>query len=218
MLPSLASIRDEKAPPTRKSTADLVVCQSSDAAFHWLMSSGELHARQTSWTGAPTWVSTVILVGLMARFLSFGRSFRVQQPPNRIEGDVERHAVLLLLHHREAPAVGNGRSDVEIVFLEAELVAGYVALEWLGCGRSFVKASRGRRSQDVIAARPPLRCDLGHDQHRVTSIASGKADVACPNPDKLSQCRRYFSVGTLDPEFRHGHQLVPRRDRAHAPH
>ena len=37
MLPSLASIREEKAPPTRKSTSDFVVCQSSDAAFHCLV-------------------------------------------------------------------------------------------------------------------------------------------------------------------------------------
>jgi hypothetical protein len=33
-------MRDEKAPPTRKSTVDWVVCQSSDAAFHWTMSAG----------------------------------------------------------------------------------------------------------------------------------------------------------------------------------
>jgi hypothetical protein len=32
-LPSFASMREEKAPPTRKSTVDAVVCQSSDAAF-----------------------------------------------------------------------------------------------------------------------------------------------------------------------------------------
>jgi hypothetical protein len=33
-------MRDEKAPPARKSTLDFVVCQSSDAEFHSLMSSG----------------------------------------------------------------------------------------------------------------------------------------------------------------------------------
>jgi len=33
-------MREEKAPPTRKSTAAVVVCQSSDAAFHCLMLSG----------------------------------------------------------------------------------------------------------------------------------------------------------------------------------
>ncbi len=52
MLPSLASMRDEKAPPTRKSTADLVVCQSSDAAFHCLMSPGVFQARHTCSIGA----------------------------------------------------------------------------------------------------------------------------------------------------------------------
>ena len=40
MLPSLASIRELKAPPSRKSTVAAVVCQSSDAAFHCLMSAG----------------------------------------------------------------------------------------------------------------------------------------------------------------------------------
>ena len=40
MLPSLASIREENLPPSRRSTEAAVVCQSSDAAFHFLMSSG----------------------------------------------------------------------------------------------------------------------------------------------------------------------------------
>jgi hypothetical protein len=40
MLPSLASMREEKTPPTRKSTVAAGVCQSSEAAFHCLMSSG----------------------------------------------------------------------------------------------------------------------------------------------------------------------------------
>ena len=31
---SLASIREENSPPTRKSTLEVVVCHSSDAAFH----------------------------------------------------------------------------------------------------------------------------------------------------------------------------------------
>jgi hypothetical protein len=41
-LPSLASMRDEKAPPTRKSTLALVVCQVSEAAFHLTMSEGDV--------------------------------------------------------------------------------------------------------------------------------------------------------------------------------
>src|SRR5438128_11157868 len=61
MLPSLASMRDEKVPPTRKSTSDFVVCQSSLAAFHCLMSSGAFHARQTCSIGAAILVSTMIL-------------------------------------------------------------------------------------------------------------------------------------------------------------
>src|SRR6266853_6535711 len=63
MLPSLASMRDEKAPPTRKSTVAPVVCQSSDAAFHCLISSGVVQARQTSSIGAAILVSTVIFMG-----------------------------------------------------------------------------------------------------------------------------------------------------------
>src|SRR3954453_3928484 len=63
MLPSLASMRDENVPPTGRSTAAAVVCQSSDAAFHCLMSSGVVHARQTSSIGAATVASTVIFMG-----------------------------------------------------------------------------------------------------------------------------------------------------------
>ena len=59
-LPSFASMRDENWPPTRRSTVEAVVCQSSDAAFHRLMSSGLVHACQTFSTGAATVVSTVI--------------------------------------------------------------------------------------------------------------------------------------------------------------
>ena len=43
-------------------TVAAVVCQSSDAAFHCLMSSGVVHARQTSSIGAATVVSTVIFM------------------------------------------------------------------------------------------------------------------------------------------------------------
>src|SRR4029077_9307239 len=60
MLPSFASMREEKAPPVRKSTLAAVVCQSSDAAFHCLMFSGVVYARQTCSTGAATVVSTLI--------------------------------------------------------------------------------------------------------------------------------------------------------------
>jgi hypothetical protein len=35
-----AAMREEKAPPSRKSTEAAVVCQSSDAAFHCLISAG----------------------------------------------------------------------------------------------------------------------------------------------------------------------------------
>src|SRR5437879_9004203 len=62
MLPSFASMRDEKEPPARRSTDALVVCQSSDAVFHCLMSSGVVQARQTSSTGALTIVSMVIFM------------------------------------------------------------------------------------------------------------------------------------------------------------
>ena len=39
-LPSFASMREENAPPSRRSTLALVACQSPAAAFHALMSSG----------------------------------------------------------------------------------------------------------------------------------------------------------------------------------
>src|SRR4051812_46759515 len=55
-------MRDENAPPTRKSTVAAVVCQSSDAAFHCLMSSGVVQARQISSIGAAIVVSTVIFM------------------------------------------------------------------------------------------------------------------------------------------------------------
>ena len=42
MLPFFASMRDEKSPPTRRSTLALVVCQSSEAACQWTMSSGDV--------------------------------------------------------------------------------------------------------------------------------------------------------------------------------
>src|SRR4051812_10838326 len=69
MLPSLASMRDENWPPTRRSSEAAVVCQSSDAAFHCLMSSGVVHARQTSSTGAATVVSIVIFMEVLPSFL-----------------------------------------------------------------------------------------------------------------------------------------------------
>src|ERR1700722_14971825 len=62
MLPSLASMRDEKDPPARKSTLAAVVCQSSEGAFHCLMSSGVVQAFQTCLIGAATFVSTVIFI------------------------------------------------------------------------------------------------------------------------------------------------------------
>src|SRR5215217_975902 len=61
-------MRDENWPPTRRSTVEAVVCQSSDAAFHRLMSSGVVHARQTSSTGAATVVSTVIFMAALPSF------------------------------------------------------------------------------------------------------------------------------------------------------
>src|SRR5690606_27576331 len=61
-LPSLASMRERKVPPSRRSTVLSVVCQSSDAAFHCLMSAGLLCASQTCCSGAFTMVSTVIFI------------------------------------------------------------------------------------------------------------------------------------------------------------
>ena len=62
MLPSLASMREEKAPPTCKSTLAAVVCQSSEAAFHWVMWLGVVQAFQTCSVGAAIFVSTVIFI------------------------------------------------------------------------------------------------------------------------------------------------------------
>src|SRR6185369_13745895 len=80
MLPSFASILDENWPTTRRSTAAAVVSQSSDAAFHRLMSSGVVHARQTSSTGAATVVSTVIFMAALS-------SFRFQVSTHSSNGD-----------------------------------------------------------------------------------------------------------------------------------
>src|SRR5918995_3689501 len=60
VLPSLASMRALNLPPSRRSTSLSVVCQSSWAAFHCLMSSGLFQASQTLAIGALTAVSTVI--------------------------------------------------------------------------------------------------------------------------------------------------------------
>src|SRR5690606_441245 len=84
MLPSFASILDEKAPPTRRSTVAAVVCQSSDAAFHCLMSSGVVYARHTSSTGAAMRASTVIFnASLLCRSFEGQSSARYYAPPLR---------------------------------------------------------------------------------------------------------------------------------------
>src|SRR5688572_19842138 len=69
-LPSFASIRDENFPPSRKSTVLRVVCQSSCAAFHCLMSSGLLQAFHTRSSGALTKLSTVIFWVVFMTFLT----------------------------------------------------------------------------------------------------------------------------------------------------
>jgi hypothetical protein len=53
---------------TRKSTVAAVVCQSSEAAFHCLMSSGVVYAAQTCSMGAGTVVSTVIFIVFSSYF------------------------------------------------------------------------------------------------------------------------------------------------------
>jgi hypothetical protein len=58
--PSLASIREENLPPGRRSTLEAVVCQSGDAVFQSLMSSGVVYAAQTTGKGAAICVETVI--------------------------------------------------------------------------------------------------------------------------------------------------------------
>src|SRR5690606_16638298 len=53
-------MRERKLPPSRRSTELWVVCQSSDAAFHCMMSPGVFQARQTSAMGALARASMVI--------------------------------------------------------------------------------------------------------------------------------------------------------------
>src|SRR5687767_8072075 len=55
-------MRVTNLPPSRRSTVLRGVCQSSEAAFHCLMSSGLFHAPQTVFTSAFTSVSTVIFI------------------------------------------------------------------------------------------------------------------------------------------------------------
>src|SRR5687767_15074464 len=65
-------MRAENLPPSRRSTVLRVVCQSSEALFHCLMSSGLFHACQTESRLAFTTLSTVIFM----RVSCFLRSFR----------------------------------------------------------------------------------------------------------------------------------------------
>src|ERR1700722_2548578 len=69
MLPSLASMRDEKDPPARKSTVAAVVCQSLEGEFHCFMSSGVVQASQTCSIGAATFVSSVIFIVFSSYFV-----------------------------------------------------------------------------------------------------------------------------------------------------
>src|SRR5688500_7442880 len=59
-------MRAENRPPSRKSTLLCVVCQSSEAAFHCLMSSGLFHAAHTASRLAFTTVSTVIFMDVLS--------------------------------------------------------------------------------------------------------------------------------------------------------
>src|SRR4030095_16206745 len=56
-------MRDRNLPPSRRSTLLLVVCQSSEALFHFLISPGLFQASQTGVKPALTTVSTVIVIG-----------------------------------------------------------------------------------------------------------------------------------------------------------
>jgi hypothetical protein len=64
-VPSRASIRQRKAPPTRRSTSACVVRQSGEAAFHFMISSGVVHACQTASSGACAKDSTVICMTML---------------------------------------------------------------------------------------------------------------------------------------------------------
>src|SRR5688572_2441895 len=55
-------MRAENLPPSRRSTVLAVVCQSSEAAFHCLTSSGAFQAAQTAFRSALTRASTVIFI------------------------------------------------------------------------------------------------------------------------------------------------------------
>lgn len=69
--PSLASIRDENLPPGLRSTVDEVVCQSGEAVFQAMMSSGVVYEAQTNCKGAATTVETVIFKTNLSYKLGF---------------------------------------------------------------------------------------------------------------------------------------------------
>src|SRR5690606_38154833 len=62
MLPSLASMRDENLPPTRKSFSAFGVCQSCDGLFHFTICPGSVQSFHAFSTGALIVASTVIFV------------------------------------------------------------------------------------------------------------------------------------------------------------
>ena len=59
---SFAYIREENLPPSRRSTDAEVVCQSAEAVFQTMMSSGVVYALQTSTKGAETTYETMIFM------------------------------------------------------------------------------------------------------------------------------------------------------------
>ena len=59
-LPSLACMREQNLPPSRRSTLARGVCHSGVAAFHCSMACGSFQAAQTRSSGARTVVSMVM--------------------------------------------------------------------------------------------------------------------------------------------------------------
>ena len=81
--PSFASMREQNLPPTFRSTVEAVVSQTADAAFHALISSGEVYLFQTSVMGAEISVETVIfIVGPEGRDV-WGLTFEFRPRPVR---------------------------------------------------------------------------------------------------------------------------------------
>src|SRR5688572_27991211 len=97
-------MRARNLPPSRRSTSLFVVCQSSCAVFHCLMSAGLFQASHTGFRSAFTRVSTVV-------FMECLRSFVEELTPGRRTGNpgIDTFSYPFVAKSCFQPANGRGR-------------------------------------------------------------------------------------------------------------